>query len=117
MLMTGRCFALVKSVVPEPSIAYRNMLPAYAGFEELSSWRAQMPDFEPALQSDQRAQPNSSKRMRAFLGDFGKMGGTINLAPLYPAPAGDWMAAKVAKIAAANSAQEVKIDYNPRGFS
>ena len=117
MLMTRLRLALIKTVVAKPCITNRDMLPANTGFEKLSSRRAEMPYFELALQRDQRPQPNSSQWMLAFPWDLGEMGRTINFAPLHPTSAGDRMAAKVTEIAASYSAQEIKVDNNPRGFA
>jgi hypothetical protein len=76
-----------------------------------------MPYFKLALQRHQRAQSNCSKRMRAFPWDLGQMCGPIDLSAFHRAPNGDRMATEIAKVAAANLPQEIKIDDNSRRFA
>src|SRR5208282_6110650 len=49
MLMARWRFDLVKPIVAKPSIANRDMLPSYAGFQELRARRAEMPYFKLTL--------------------------------------------------------------------
>src|ERR1700722_1207941 len=115
MLISRLRVDFVKAVLAKPRIADRDLFPAHAGFEKLGYRRSEMAHFEPALQRNQRAQREVAQGM--YFGHVREMRRAIDFAAAHLPSIDRRMAPEVAKVAPAQSPQQIEIDDHARLFT